>query len=136
MLKILLFSSLAIMLLAQSCSLSDSQKIDCGYMGIDKTKCEMKGCCWVPVSVEAGLKDTPWCFYPSGQAPCGDTNYKFTGGQSFTTEFINKMHSNFMANINIDGKGGVAAAPDKNTPGGSYYYHWMRDAGLTMRGYQ
>lgn len=41
-----------------------------------------------------------------------------------------------MTNINIDGKGGVAAAPDKNTPGGSYYYHWMRDAGLTMRAYQ
>ena len=41
-----------------------------------------------------------------------------------------------MANINIEGKGGVAAAPDKNTPGGSYYYHWMRDAGLTMRAYQ
>lgn len=25
------------------------------------------------------------------------------------------------------------AAPDTNTPGGSYYYHWMRDAALTMR---
>lgn len=46
------------------------------------------------------------------------------------------MMSNFLANINIGGKGGVVASPDRNTPGGSYYYHWMRDAGLTMRVYQ
>lgn len=38
-----------------------------------------------------------------------------------------------MANIDIQGKGGVVAAPDHSTPGGSYYYHWMRDAALTMR---
>ena len=25
------------------------------------------------------------------------------------------------------------AAPDKATPGGSYYYHWMRDAGLSIK---
>lgn len=40
-----------------------------------------------------------------------------------------------MANINIDGKGGVVASPDPNTPGGSYIYHWMRDAALTMRAF-
>lgn len=45
------------------------------------------------------------------------------------------MYALYMANINIDGKGGVVAAPDRNTPGGSYYYHWMRDAGLTMRAF-
>lgn len=38
-----------------------------------------------------------------------------------------------MDNINIDGRGGVVASPDPDTPGGSYYYHWMRDAALTMR---
>ncbi len=38
-----------------------------------------------------------------------------------------------MGNIDIQGKGGVVAAPDHSTPGGSYYYHWMRDAALTMR---
>lgn len=27
----------------------------------------------------------------------------------------------------------MVAAPDNSTPGGSYYYHWMRDSGLTMR---
>lgn len=45
------------------------------------------------------------------------------------------MYQLFDANINIQGKGGVVAAPDPNTPGGSYYYHWMRDAALTMRTY-
>lgn len=45
------------------------------------------------------------------------------------------MYQFFDAAINIQGKGGVVAAPDPNTPGGSYYYHWMRDAALTMRTY-
>jgi len=45
------------------------------------------------------------------------------------------MYSLFDANIDIQGKGGVVAAPDHSTPGGSYYYHWMRDAALTMRTY-
>ena len=45
------------------------------------------------------------------------------------------MYALFDANINIEGQGGVVAAPDHSTPGGSYYYHWMRDAGLTMRTY-
>lgn len=31
------------------------------------------------------------------------------------------------------GQGGVVAAPDNSTPGGSYYYHWMRDGALSMR---
>lgn len=46
------------------------------------------------------------------------------------------MYKLFDSNINIQSKGGVVAAPDNSTPGGSYYYHWMRDAGLTMRLYQ
>lgn len=45
------------------------------------------------------------------------------------------MYGFFDANINIKGKGGIVAAPDYQTPGGSYYYHWMRDAALTMRTY-
>jgi glucoamylase len=42
------------------------------------------------------------------------------------------MRKYFLANINIDGKGGVVASPDHNTPGGSYYFHWMRDGALSM----
>jgi glucoamylase len=45
------------------------------------------------------------------------------------------MYQFFDANINILGKGGIVAAPDPNAPAGSYYYHWMRDAALTMRTY-
>ena len=46
------------------------------------------------------------------------------------------MRGYFLSNINIQGKGGIVAAPDYNTPGGSYYYHWMRDGALTMRSLQ
>jgi glucoamylase len=53
----------------------------------------------------------------------------------FDSSFYGKMNSLFEANINIQGKGGVVAAPDHSTPGGDYYYHWMRDGALTMRTY-
>lgn len=42
------------------------------------------------------------------------------------------MFSMQSANINVLGSGAVVASPDLNTPGGSYYYHWARDAALTM----
>lgn len=45
------------------------------------------------------------------------------------------MYALFDANIDIQGLGGVVAAPDYETVIGSYYYHWMRDAALTMRTY-
>ena len=38
----------------------------------------------------------------------------------------------YVKNLNIEGSGAVVAAPDHNTPGGSYYYHWMRDGALSM----
>lgn len=53
--------------------------------------------------------------------------------EPFSSSEVSTMRGFFMKNINIDGKGGVVAAPDTSTPGGSYYYHWMRDAALTMR---
>lgn len=53
--------------------------------------------------------------------------------EPFSSSEVSTMRKYFMANINIDGKGGIVAAPDYDTPGGSYYYHWMRDAALTMR---
>jgi glucoamylase len=42
------------------------------------------------------------------------------------------MRTNFLANLNVEKSGAVVAAPDQNTPGGSYYYHWMRDGALSM----
>ena len=58
------------------------------------------------------------------------------------------MYEKYEANLNIDGTGAIVAAPDLETPGtkgknffgehvcrtgGSYYYHWMRDAGLSIK---
>ncbi|CAK8676430.1 unnamed protein product [Clavelina lepadiformis] len=44
-----------------SCSLRDSAKQDCGYMGIDESECENGGCCWA----ESNNSGVPWCFYPN-----------------------------------------------------------------------
>ena len=35
--------------------------------------------------------------------------------------------------MDYEGVGAVVAAPDDSTPGGSYVYHWMRDAGLSIK---
>lgn len=43
----LLFTLLNV-LFSQQCDLQDPQKLDCGFMGIDQSKCEAKGCCWKP----------------------------------------------------------------------------------------
>lgn len=53
----------------------------------------------------------------------------------FDSSMYSSMYQLFEANIDIQGKGGVVASPDRSTPGGSYYYHWMRDGALTMRTY-
>lgn len=45
------------------------------------------------------------------------------------------MRSYFYSNLNIQGLGGVVASPDPDTPGGSYYYAWERDAALCMKSY-
>lgn len=121
---------------SQQCDLQDPDKLDCGYFGIDQNKCQAKGCCWKPASdITSKVGDTPWCFYPGGQNPCQDLDFSGTQGAGFDSTFYSKMYSLFDANINIQGKGGVVAAPDRATPGGSYYYHWMRDGALTMRTY-
>lgn len=66
---------------------------------------------------------------------CEKLSFVWKGGPGFDNSFYNKMYALFDKNIDIEGKGGIVAAPDRNTPGGSYYYHWMRDAGLTIRTY-
>lgn len=58
-------------------------------------------------------------------------------GVPFTNNQVTLMYSYFLANINIEGKGGVVASPDRMVPGGgSYYYHWARDGALSMRALQ
>lgn len=131
--------TLAVLLVAaasQQCEMSESLRTDCGYMGINQALCEAKGCCWKPTnSLSQEDNGTPWCFFPAGQNPCANISFSWTGGQGFDSSFYNKMYALFDANIDIQGKGGIVAAPDHSTPGGSYYYHWMRDAALTMRTY-
>lgn len=114
-----------------TCSVADSDRLDCGYYGIQQTECQNKGCCWASSSVSGA----PWCFYPAGTNPTC-FNYQASLSEPFTTSEVSTMHGFFFKNINIEGKGGVVAAPDYNTPGGSYYYHWMRDGALTMRAVQ
>ena len=46
------------------------------------------------------------------------------------------MKKQFLANVGVQGTGAIVAAPDHNTPGGSYYYHWERDGALTMAAVQ
>lgn len=125
---------LATLATSQSCDLSDSSKSDCGYVGIDQSKCQAKGCCWKPVSLFNEPNDTPWCYYPKSEL-CNTINLDGSKGMGFNDAFYNKMYTLFDANINIQGLGGIVAAPDHSTPGGSYYYHWMRDGALTMRTY-
>ncbi|KAK3253051.1 hypothetical protein CYMTET_37680 [Cymbomonas tetramitiformis] len=105
------------------------QRTDCGYFGIDQAGCEGKGCCWSPAN------DTPWCFFPADRN-LNCFSLKNGGASPFSTSEIERFYGLFKNNININGKGGVVAAPDHNTPGGSYYYHWERDGALTMRALQ
>ena len=79
-------------------------------------------------------RDTPWCFYPDGGETGDCSNYNWiSDGPGFTDEFFNTMKTNYRANLDVEDSGAVVAAPDDATPGGSYYYHWMRDAGLSIK---
>ena len=99
----------------------------------------------IPVLITAWLqilrcvfieRDTPWCFYPDGGGGGDDDcdNYNWVAdGPGFTDEFFATMKENYRANLDVEDSGAVVAAPDGDTPGGSYYYHWMRDAGLSIK---
>lgn len=45
------------------------------------------------------------------------------------------MYEKFIENLNISNSGGVVSSPDYDTPGGSYHYHFMRDAAIAMKSY-
>jgi glucoamylase len=124
----ILLSVLTAVAATGSCSVSDYDKVDCGYYGIDQTTCEAKSCCWAPSSV-SGI---PYCFSQAG-ASSSCYGKQSTMQEPFSSSEMSTMRKYFLANINIQGNGGIVAAPDYDTPGGSYYYHWMRDGALTMR---
>lgn len=109
--------------------------MDCGHVGTTQDTCQASGCCWQPTQRFLGgnLKDTPWCFKPAGSVDsCKNFNF-VADNAGFTDDFYNKMYENFTNNLNVDGSGAVVAARDPNTPGGSYFFNWMRDAALSIK---
>lgn len=122
------------------CTNDSSQKVDCGYMGIDESGCEAKGCCW------AAVDGDPYCFYQEGAAfpspmPTAPITTCFALADNATEPFsaaeVDTMRGFFLANVNIEGKGTVVAGfNDASAVGGSYYYHWERDGAKTMRALQ
>jgi len=119
-----------------SCDVANSDKLDCGFSGTNQQQCESDGCCWQPVTRNESsmARDTPWCYFTSDHPnPCSANLNLNADGPGFTQEYYDIMYNNYAANLNIEGSGAVVAAPDQNTPGGSYYYHWMRDAGLSIK---
>lgn len=132
--KIIVLNLLIILfnfVLTKDCVVSEFERVDCGYMGINENECLQKGCCW-DASSTSGI---PWCFFGSGEfksCPFFDDSISEPG---FTNSDFEKMKGYFLSNLNIEGKGGVCAANDKNYNGGEYYFHWARDGALTMKAY-
>ena len=115
---------------SDSCDVISQDKIDCGYVGITQTECEQSNCCWS--SVTNTETSSPWCYKPVNTC-FNPLEYMQEPFDSNQMELINGY---FNANLNIQNLGGIAAAPDPDTPGGSYYYHWVRDGALAMRSLQ
>lgn len=50
----------------------------------------------------------------------------------FSPEDVQILWSRLYTNLNVSGTGAVVASHDHFTPGGSYFFHWARDAALVM----
>eukprot|EP01062_Namystynia_karyoxenos_P021365 TRINITY_DN1812_c0_g1_i6.p1 TRINITY_DN1812_c0_g1~~TRINITY_DN1812_c0_g1_i6.p1 ORF type:complete len:589 (+),score=203.07 TRINITY_DN1812_c0_g1_i6:77-1768(+) len=116
-----------------TCALPDAVKEDCEEMA--ESGCESKGCCWTPV--EPNPANVPWCYRPAVPPPPTPVPTPMPplppGSKPFSDDELATMRGFFFKNIDLFGTGMVVAAPDNGTKGGSYWFHWMRDAGLTMR---
>jgi alpha-glucosidase (family GH31 glycosyl hydrolase) len=82
-----------------NCAVSDSDKIDCGFAGIDQNGCESNGCCWSPAGENS---DTPWCYNQAATPSLGyelnsltETLYGYEGSLSL----IGKGTSTYGADI-------------------------------------
>ena len=114
---------------AQNCKVANASKIDC--MQNSQQACEAKSCCWVPAGTGSSI---PWCFYQAGHKACNPILVSNSTAPPFSDSEIATMQTLFLKNININGQGGVVASPDTNVyKGGTYYFHWERDAALSMR---
>ena len=127
--KFILFLSIIHLVKGLICpeTASSYGKTDCGYTGINQEECINKGCCWQPTNDKS-----PYCTYPNQYSKANYYKPNLNSITPFMKEEINTFFNYFIANIDINSTGAVAAAPDLNTPGGSYFYHWARDGGLTM----
>ncbi|XP_066933264.1 putative gastrointestinal growth factor xP4 [Clytia hemisphaerica] len=54
---------------AECDAVSNEQRRECGFPGIEPKHCESRGCCWGAIAD----KKKPWCFYPKSTV-CRDTN--------------------------------------------------------------
>jgi len=117
---------------AQECQVGNLDRVDCGTIQTQEPECIAKGCCWSPVQDDGS---TPWCFYQDGQQgpqECEAFNWEALD-PGFTQNDFDAIYENYRSQLNIDGTGAVVASPDTDTPGGSYYYHWMRDGALSIK---
>mmetsp|Transcript_21576 Transcript_21576/g.23533 ORF Transcript_21576/g.23533 Transcript_21576/m.23533 type:complete len:516 (-) Transcript_21576:705-2252(-) len=117
---------------ATDCSVPDYTKLDCGFTNVDQSSCQAAGCCWA----ESSVGTVPWCYYGNG-AKSSCYNYQASIQEPFSSAEVETMRGYFLLNLNVNDAGGVAAAPKfATTTAGSYYYHWLRDAALSMRALQ
>eukprot|EP00759_Apiculatamorpha_spiralis_P025738 PhF_6_TR29100/c0_g1_i1/m.42442/K01178/SGA1; glucoamylase len=124
--RLLLLVSAVVAVLGQSCNIPDGSKSDCGYVGINSTQCQAKGCCWA----QSPNNGVPWCFYAASAGP--SPTFPPSGSPPFSDAEMKTIFGYFLNNLNVQGSGAVVAAPDYNTPGGSYYFAWRRDGALSM----
>lgn len=61
-----LLSSVCVAFAVADCSVPDSSKVDCGYVGITESQCLASGCCYAQASNSA----IPWCFKQAGSGNC------------------------------------------------------------------
>lgn len=61
-----LLSSVCVAFAVADCSVPDSSKVDCGYVGITESQCQASGCCYAQASNSA----IPWCFKQAGSGNC------------------------------------------------------------------
>jgi len=102
-------------------------RTECGYKGITDDECFQKNCCWGPTSQD----NDPWCFASS--QPTNKPTLVPTYSPDlppFSDAEVTLMSQYFFNNIDMGGSGAILASPSTHDP--DYYYHWMRDAAISM----
>jgi len=110
-----------------TCNPNSGDRTECGYAGITDDQCFAKNCCWGPTSDDG----VPWCFTSS--EPTNKPTLVPTYSPEkppYSDAEITLMSQYFFTNIDIGGTGAILASPSTHDP--NYYYHWMRDAAISM----